>query len=81
MPDLNIDKRLEAKIKLLASYYQKLDRQRELLEFLRLIRRPGWTRPSEKLFAHHAVDTLTALAGQLVKSTETMVRAARQVGK
>ena len=81
MPELKFDKRLEAKIKTLSSYYQKIAQQKELLELLRLIRRPGWTTPAERLLVHGYIDSLSASASSLLRSTEGMLRGAREVGR
>ncbi len=79
MPDL--DKRLEAKIRSLSSYYAKLARQRDLAEMLRQIRRPGWTTPAERLFAHTLLDSLNASAAGMLRSTKALAQAARAVGR
>ena len=70
---------LEAQIKELSRGLEILAADKDLVELIKVIRRPGWTTPAEFLFATGVVNSMIAQTKTLTELKQTLVKGSQAV--
>jgi hypothetical protein len=70
---------LQENLKLLASSLRDLGDGEDLLELIKVLRRPGWTTPAEFTFTQAVVEAMLAQTRQLAALKESLITGSRQV--
>jgi hypothetical protein len=71
--------KLTSKIKQVSRGLTALGDERELVELLRIIRRPGWTTPAEFLLVQGGLDSMLALTKGLAGLKQALLKGSRAV--
>jgi hypothetical protein len=71
---------LERSVEGLRQSFERLADDSDMEEFLKIIRRPGWTTVAENFLVHGLVDIIESQVSALAETREFLIAASNQIG-